>query len=97
MHNIRQLNQEFQADQLGIQPGSSNSRELYTNSQSQFIAQPAVQELELFNLESPISLDSLVIEVDTRPIWSGRIELKHQAYLAEKNTWLAANPTVRPA
>jgi hypothetical protein len=91
MYNIRRLNQEFQTDQLAILPDSSNSRELHTNSQSQAIAQAAVQELELFSPESP------AVQVDTRPIWPGRIELIYQAYLAEKNAWLAANPTVQPA
>ena len=36
-------------------------------------------------------------EIDTRPIWPGRPELIYQAYLAEKEAWLAANPTVLPA
>ena len=83
MYNLRQLNQEFQQDQLAIQPPS----------QSQAIAQVALQELEPLSPEP----ENPATEVDTRPIWPGRIELIYQAYLAEKNTWLAANPTVRPA
>jgi hypothetical protein len=67
---------------------------LYTNSESQAIAQVALPELELESL-------SLTPEPanppDIRLIWPGRIEVIYQAYLAEKNTWLAANPTVRPA
>jgi hypothetical protein len=34
---------------------------------------------------------------DTRPIWPGRIELIYKAYVAEKEAWLAAHPTVRPS
>jgi hypothetical protein len=33
---------------------------------------------------------------DTRPIWPGRPELIYQRYLAEKESWLTAHPTVRP-
>jgi hypothetical protein len=83
MYNLRLINQEFQQDQLAIQPPS----------QSQAIAQVALQELESFSPEP----ESSATEVDPRPIWPSRIELIYQAYLAEKNTWLAANPTVRPA
>jgi hypothetical protein len=80
-----------------MQPNLTNSRELHTNSQSQAITQAAIEELEFSDLESPIVPENPTIEVDTRPIWPGRIELIYQAYLAEKNTWLAANPTVRSA
>jgi hypothetical protein len=83
MYNLRQLNQEFQQDQLAIQP----------LSQSQAIAQVAVQEVESLSPEP----ENPPIQADTRPIWPGRIELIYQAYLAEKTTWLAANPTVQPA
>ena len=83
MHNLRQLNQEFQQDQLAIQPPS----------QSQAIAQVALQEVESLSPEP----ENPPIQADTRPIWPGRIELIYQAYLAEKTTWLAANPTVQPA
>jgi hypothetical protein len=75
MHNLRQLNQEFQQDQLAMQP------------------RVALQELESLSPEP----ENPATEVDTRPIWPGRIELIYQAYLAEKTTWLAANPTVQPA
>jgi hypothetical protein len=34
---------------------------------------------------------------DTRPIWPGRPELIYQRYLAEKEAWLTAHPTVRPS
>jgi hypothetical protein len=91
MHNLRDLHQEFQQDQLAIPANSTNSRELHTNSEVQSIAQVALQEFESLSPEPENP------PTDTRPIWPGRIELIHQAYLAEKNTWLAANPTVRPA
>jgi hypothetical protein len=91
MHNLRQLNQEFQQDQLAMRPNLPNSRELHTNSETQSIAQAVGLESLSPEPENP------PIQADTRPIWPGRIELIHQAYLAEKNTWLAANPTVRPA
>ena len=93
MHNIRQLNQQFQDDQLAMRPDLPNSRELHTNSEAQSIAQVALQEFESLSPEP----ENPATEVDTRPIWPGRIELIYQAYLAEKTTWLAANPTVRPA
>ena len=91
IHNIRRLNQELQTDQLTIPPNSSNRRDLHTNSQSEAIVQAAIQELEVSPLESQ------AIQEDTRPIWPGRIELIYQAYLAEKSSWLAANPTVQSA
>ena len=75
MHNLQQLNQEFQQDQLAMQP------------------RVALQELESLSPEP----ENPATEVDTRPIWPGRIELIYQAYLAEKTTWLATNPTVLPA
>jgi hypothetical protein len=64
---------------------------LHTNSEVQSIAQVALQEFESLSPEPENP------PTDTRPIWPGRIELIYQAYLAEKTTWLAANPTVRPA
>jgi hypothetical protein len=91
MHNLRQLHQEFQQDTLAIPANSTNSRELHTNSEAQSIAQAV--ELESLSPEP----ENPPIKADTRPIWPGRIELIHQAYLAEKTTWLAANPTVQPA
>ena len=57
------------------------------------IAQVALQEPESLSPEP----ENPATEVDTRPIWPGRVEVIYQAYLAEKNIWLAANPTVRPA
>ncbi|KAJ8103403.1 hypothetical protein POJ06DRAFT_234429 [Lipomyces tetrasporus] len=60
--------------------------------QSRATAQVALQELETLSPEP----ENPATEVDTRPIWPGRIELIYQAYLAENTTWLAANPTVRP-
>jgi hypothetical protein len=93
MHNLRQLHQEFQQGTLAIPANSTNSRELHTNSEVQSIAQVALQELESLSPEP----ENPPTQVDTRPIWPGRIELIYQAYLAEKTTWLATNPTVRPA
>jgi hypothetical protein len=55
------------------------------------IAQVALQELE------SLSPEPAPTQVDIRPIWPGRIEVIYQAYLAEKTTWLAANPTVQAA
>jgi hypothetical protein len=71
MHNIRQLNQEFQEDQRAIRPDLPDSRELYTNSEAQSIAQVAPQEVESLSPgpENPAT------EVDTRPIWPGRMIL----------------------
>jgi hypothetical protein len=57
------------------------------------IAQVALQELESLSPEP----ENPPIQADTRPIWPGRIEVIYQAYLTEKTTWLAANPTVQPA
>jgi hypothetical protein len=93
MYNIRQLNQQFQDDQLAMRPDLPNSRESHTNSEAQSIAQVALQELESLSPEP----ENLPIQADTRPIWPGRIELIYQAYLAKKTTWLATNPTVQPA
>jgi hypothetical protein len=53
----------------------------------------AFQELESLSLEP----ENLPIQTDLCLIWPGRIEVIYQAYLAEKTTWLAANPTVRLA
>jgi hypothetical protein len=91
LHNLRQLHQEFQQDTLAIPANSTNSRELYTNSEVQSIAQ--VAQLESLSPEP----ENPPIQTDPRPIWPGRIEVIYQAYLAEKTTWLAANPTIRPA
>jgi hypothetical protein len=93
MYNLRQLHQEFQQDTLAIPANSTNSRELHTNSEVQSIAQVAFQELESLSPEP----ENPPIQTDPRPIWPGRIEVIYQAYLAEKTTWLAANPTIRPA
>ena len=77
MHNIRQLNQQFQDDQLAMRPDLPDSRELHTNSEAQSIAQVALQELESLSPEP----ENPPIQADTRPIWPGRIELIYQAYL----------------
>ena len=69
----------------------SDSRDLYTNSQLQPTAHVALQSQSLESRANTIDP-----EVDTRPIWPGRPELIYQAYLAEKEAWLAANPTVLP-
>jgi hypothetical protein len=95
--NLRDLHQEFQQDTLAIPPNSTNSRELHTNPESQAIAQVALQELEFESFSPTPEPANPPIQADTRPIWPGRVEVIYQAYLAEKNTWLAANPTVRPA
>jgi hypothetical protein len=34
---------------------------------------------------------------DTRPIWPGRPELIYKEYIAEKEIWLSAHPSVRPS
>jgi hypothetical protein len=100
MHNIRRLNQEFESDRTV--PSStrvelldfSDSEDSHTNLQLQSTAQVAVQNIESrANTSNPEN----TIEVDTRPIWPGRPELIYQAYLAEKEAWLAANPAVLPA
>jgi hypothetical protein len=91
MLNLRDLHQEFQQETLAIPANSTNSRELHTNSEVQSIAQVALQEFESLSPEPENP------PTDTRLIWPGRIELIYQAYLAEKNTWLATNPTVQPA
>jgi hypothetical protein len=57
MHNIRQFNQEFDANQLAIQ----------SNTQSQAIAQLALQELESLSPEP----ENPATEVDTRCDGSG--------------------------
>jgi hypothetical protein len=75
------MNQEFEADQLALQ------------SRPHAILEPLISlspEPENPPIQVPLA-------VDTRLIWPGRIELIYQTYLAEKNTWLAANPTIRPA
>jgi hypothetical protein len=64
--------------------------------QAQLAIQPiAFQELESLSPEP----ENLPIQVpgDTRPIWPGRPELIYQAYIAEKEAWLAANPAILPA
>lgn len=95
MLNLRQLHQEFQQETLAIPANSTNSMELHTNPESQAIAQVALRELEFESLSPTPEPENP--PTDTRPIWPGRIELIYQAYLAEKTTWLAANPTVQPA
>ena len=69
----------------------SDGRDLHTNSQLQPTAQVALQSQSLESRANTMDL-----EVDTCPIWPGRPELIYQAYLAEKEAWLAANPTVLP-
>lgn len=110
--NIRLAQQEFSSDILArpsppaIVLAYSTSDDSHTNSQVQAIAQGATQWLESGTntqevpetLENPeISANSEAITVDTRPIWPGRPELIYKAYLAEKEAWLAVNPTVQPA
>src|ERR1700709_2361101 len=100
MHNIRRLNQEFESDRT-VQSSTrvelldfSDSEDSHTNLQLQSTAQVAVQNIESrANTSNPEN----TIEVDTRPIWPGWPELIYQAYLAEKEAWLAANPAVLPA
>jgi hypothetical protein len=46
----------------------------------------------LVNMEE--DKDDLEIE-DTRPIWPGRPEVIYSKYLAKKEAWLAAHPTIR--
>jgi hypothetical protein len=98
MHNIKQMQQELarESDTRVVSTTAmlldfSDSRDLYTNSQLQPTAHVALQSQ---SLES--RANTMDPEVDTRPIWPGRPELIYQAYLAEKEAWLAANPTVLP-
>jgi hypothetical protein len=73
----------------------SDSEGLYTNSQTQTTTQVAVRRVvSRANTSDP---ENTTIEVDTRPIWPGRPELIYQAYIAEKEAWLAANPAILPA
>ena len=49
---------------------------------------------------TPTPIESLAsapseIEVETRPVWPGRIEVIYAKYIAEKAAFLAANPTVQ--
>jgi hypothetical protein len=78
---------------------SSITSDLHTNSQAQGRALVATQPFEsqgnarlgsqsLASSESSPSLESLE-PVNTRQIWPGRPELIYQAYLAEKEAWLA--------
>jgi hypothetical protein len=99
--------QEFASDTLAtptiltMGPASSITSDLHTDSQDQATTQVAIQRVESTTNsqlapENPESSILEAIEVDTRPIWPGRLELIYKAYLAEKEAWLAANPTVRP-
>jgi hypothetical protein len=103
--NMRRIQQELGVDRiilsppLAMVPDSLNSGDLHTNSQPQTIAQGALQQLKsgpsaqgTENPETPQPTPQ-----DTRPIWPGRPELIYQAYLAEKEAWLASNPLVLPA
>lgn len=99
MVNIRRTMQELGVDRLppspppAMVPGFSNSGVLHANSQPQTIAQGALQELE----SGPSAQGPENPPPDTRPIWPSRPELIYQAYLAEKEAWLASNPNVLPA
>ena len=84
MHNIRRFNQELEDRQLALQQSQANS-------------QLALPEVALPELSPEPEPENPPIQPDPRPIWPGRIEVIYQAYLAEKATWLAANPTVRLA
>jgi hypothetical protein len=95
------MNQEFETDRA-VQSSTtamaldfSDSEDLYTNSQTQTTTQVALQRVvSRANTPDP---ENTTIEVDTRPIWPGRPELIYQAYIAEKEAWLAANPAILPA
>jgi hypothetical protein len=102
MHNIKRMQQELasesdtraQAVQTSTTTAAmtldfSDNEDLHTNSQLQPTAQVGLQSLDPENTQATTE--------DTRPIWPGRPELIYQAYLAEKEAWLAANPTVLPA
>lgn len=107
MINIRRQNQELELASDRFAQSANRimeldfdlSEDLHTNSQLQSIAQIAGQQLESGSNTRSVSNnpESTTIEVDTRPIWPGRPELIYQAYLAEKEAWLAANPAVLPA
>jgi hypothetical protein len=91
------MNQEFETDRA-VQSSTtamaldfSDSEDLYTNSQTQVALQRVMSRA---NTPDP---ENTTIEVDTRPIWPGRPELIYQAYIAEKEAWLAANPAILPA
>jgi hypothetical protein len=95
------MNQEFETDRV-VQSSTtamaldfSDSEGLYTNSQTQTTTQVAVRRVvSRANTSDP---ENTTIEVDTRPIWPGRPDLIYQAYIAEKEAWLAANPAILPA
>jgi hypothetical protein len=73
----------------------SDSEDLYTNSQTQTTTQVALQTV--VSRANTLDPENTTIEVDTRPIWPSRPELIYQAYIAEKEAWLAANPAILPA
>jgi hypothetical protein len=90
------MNQEFETDRVvqssttAIALDFSDSEDLYTNSQTQTTTQVALQRVvSRANTSDPAN--------DSRPIWPGRPELIYQAYIAEKEAWLAANPAILPA
>jgi hypothetical protein len=74
----------------------SDSEDLHTNPQPQPTTQVALQSLESrANTMDPENTQATT-EVNTCPIWPGYPDLIYHAYLAEKEAWLAANPTVLP-
>jgi hypothetical protein len=101
MHNTRRMNQEFETDRVAQSSTTemaldfSDSKDLHKISQTQTTTQVALQRVE--SRANTLDPENTTIEVDIRPIWPGRPELIYQAYLAEKNTWLAANPAIQPA
>jgi hypothetical protein len=71
----------------------SDSKDLYTNSQTQTTTQVALQRV--VSRANTLDPENTTIELDTRPIWPGRPELIYQAYIAEREAWLAAaNPAI---
>jgi hypothetical protein len=73
----------------------SDSEDLYTNTETQTTTQVGLQTV--VSRANTLDPENTTIEVDTRPIWPGRPELIYQAYIAEKEAWLAANPAILPA
>lgn len=65
----------------------------------QFILKSTIQSILDFTSQQPLTSPTPEPEQlpDTRPIWPGRIELIYQAYIIDKESWLAAHPTVRPS
>ena len=77
----------------------SDSEDSHINSQLQPTSQVALQRAEsrANTLDPENTTINTTIKVNTRPIWPGHPELIYQAYVAEKNAWLAANPALQPA